>query len=176
MKLGGIVDNQAIVAVLDDTQLQLVRPIQPAPGPEPTPFDLLAMARPPLDISHPIAAAAQFRVWATQFHVGSEAFGSELITGLWSEHARVFRFDTRRWSRSKNAVRLLRVDRQEDRGHYRVELAIPELGRAGTGSSSPTGTAPATPACSRRSLAVRRARSTSWWGTSASRVPTRSTA
>ncbi len=67
--------------------------------------------------------AVQRGVWADDFNIGHDLFGSELVTEIWSNRLRVFALGNRSWLERDQLV-LQEVRHDDDTRHYLAELAV----------------------------------------------------
>jgi hypothetical protein len=63
--------------------------------------------------------------WLKDWNEGHRMFGSETVTALWRERAKVWLIGRKKW-RGPSVIRIAEVSRDEDRGRYRVRMQITE--------------------------------------------------
>jgi len=64
--------------------------------------------------------------WAYTLGAAHELFGSENVSALWLENARVFALSQRAWLPPDGAFKIHRVDRDEGRRTFRIALSLPK--------------------------------------------------
>jgi hypothetical protein len=68
--------------------------------------------------------------WAESFEEGHRLFGSETVTRLWQERAKVWSIGGKKWL-DRNAIRISEVARDDDRDRFRIQLEIAERSKSG---------------------------------------------